>query len=141
VNAASPGLAWSEALSVGDALIDGEHRVFLDLVNAITQAVENKSPRDEILRLLDRFLKEAAAHFQHEEELLEGRGWPGLAQHRKAHQGALTAFGREALALSALADGSPEWFERVLTIKTILVDHLLKQDMQFKSFLLDCKGL
>jgi hemerythrin len=141
VSPATPDLLWSEALSVGDALIDGEHRVFIDLVNAITHAVEDKKPRDHILRLLDRFIKEAEAHFQHEEELLEGRGWPGLALHRKAHNGALAAFGREALALSNAPEASPEWYERVLAIKTILVDHLLKQDMQFKSFLLNIKGL
>jgi hemerythrin len=132
-------IPWVEALSVGDAAIDAEHRFFIDLVNRLSAMVVQDASKIGINALLHRLIEHSREHFTNEEAILEAAGYPELAAHRDAHQallGALEAVVQDFLA----ADSYDRWVAAALHIKTALVDHLLHQDMRFKSHLQERGG-
>lgn len=60
-------IKWDESYSVGEAVIDRQHRGLIDLINALDDDVE-------VGFVLDQLTLYVADHFRTEEELMAGRG-------------------------------------------------------------------
>jgi len=65
--------------------MDGEHRVQLGLIDALCAAVEARSDRDEIGRILDQLVDYSKAHFLSEELLMRLDSYDGFADHVQDH--------------------------------------------------------
>ena len=72
-------MVWKDAYSVGNALLDSQHKQLIDLVNELNGDAELAA----VLAGLQRY---GDVHFRAEESLLEAVGYPDLEQHRKYHQ-------------------------------------------------------
>ena len=127
-------IAWSESLSVGVPAMDEEHRQFIARVNALNTAIIGSEDKATVERAMDLMLAEAAQHFAHEEQLLAEWRFPDAAAHRAKHaelQGQFERVMRE-FAQSQL---SFVWALKGLQMKQLLVEHLLREDMQYRDFL------
>lgn len=132
-------IPWVEALSVGDAAIDAEHRFFIDLVNRFSSMVAQDASKIGINALLHRLIEHSREHFKNEEAILAAAGYPELDGHRRAHAALLRDL--DAVVQDFLAaDDYDRWVAAALHVKAALVDHLLQQDMRFKSHLQDRVG-
>jgi hemerythrin len=79
-------IAWKAVYETGIVALDNEHKGLVAEVNRLYEAIRDKrgdQVLDEILVMLDRYTIE---HFQHEEQLMEEYGFPGLEEHRQKHQ-------------------------------------------------------
>jgi len=72
-------IEWDDSYSVGEAVIDRQHRGLIDLINALDDDVE-------IGFVLDQLTIYVAEHFRTEEEMMAGMGVKGLEAHLRRHR-------------------------------------------------------
>jgi len=80
------GFAWSDALSVGIAAIDDDHKAFFELAGLLhsAQAAGGEySVVDSALSMLEEYI---LGHFLREEKAMAAVGYPRLAEHQEAHR-------------------------------------------------------
>lgn len=81
-------LAWSKSLSVGNDLIDEQHKMLIVLFNKIFNLAD--TPASEVTEafhiLLNDLVALANTHFDSEEKILEMDNSPTLVEHRAEHE-------------------------------------------------------
>lgn len=78
-------LVWTDDLSTGIDVIDGQHRRIVDYINQIHEA---RLRRDSHLveEVIDAAVDYTLSHFGFEEALMEEVGYPFARAHTKVHQ-------------------------------------------------------
>ena len=106
-------MEWNESLVLGQGLMDETHREFIELLNRVAAA-----PDQEMLAVLDEFIRHTEAHFAQEQLWMEQMTYPPLTCHVREHDGVLetarevrrrVAAG-EARFGQVLARAVAEWF-------------------------------
>jgi hemerythrin len=79
-------IIWSQSLSVGNSLLDDQHKLFLDFINQLNEAVQKKEAEKELPVLLDSLVQYGHTHFRDEEIAIANRMDPEqLHQHQQQH--------------------------------------------------------
>ncbi len=134
-----PLMEWSDQLSVGIGQFDREHRVMVDMINDLFDAVQAGRGRESLGLTLNHLLDYTKTHMIKEEQILEKHGYPDLAAHRLEHK----AVGREIMEIrqryEAGATG-PMCMEVLTLMRKWLIEHIQGTDKQYQSFL-NAKGL
>ena len=121
-------MVWKDEYSVGNKMLDTQHRQLIDLVNRL----DGNEALDRVLEDLAHY---ADAHFRDEESLLEAANYPDLDQHRTQHR-AFSAWLNWILEQhrskvdSIAIRGDLQTYLRVW-----IANHLLVFDMAFKRWL------
>jgi len=84
-------LMWTENLSVGIKRFDEDHKRLIRSVNELQSEIEDARAKGridpvEIELILHRMENYAIWHFSSEEKAMDTTGFPGLDEHRTAHQ-------------------------------------------------------
>lgn len=87
------GLAWAEHLSVGNEMIDSEHKNLIVAVNSVEEAI-GTGDRDALSRSFDLLDTCMYTHFRNEEKIAEAVKFP-FAQNRLEHGHLLKEMGME----------------------------------------------
>jgi hemerythrin-like metal-binding protein len=127
-------IAWNEDLSVGVPEIDEEHRCFIGRVNDLNRGLIDRVDKATIQSLMDLVVTEATEHFDHEERVLARAKYPGAAAHAAIHAN-LTRQLLVVLDEFRKSELSAIWIGRGLLVKTLLVHHLVNEDMKYRDFL------
>jgi hemerythrin len=69
--------------------MDDQHGILMDTMNELRLAMVRGSGREQVSELLDRLIEFTRMHFWSEEQLMEQKGFPGLAEHRAEHHSML----------------------------------------------------
>lgn len=77
---------WKASYEIGHPRIDGEHRIFLDLILQIERDLTEGRPFERVQRHLIELYKYADFHFFSEESLMIEVDYPDLIPHRRTHQ-------------------------------------------------------
>ena len=109
-------------MSVGNDALDDDHIVVASLINHIDDAKQSGTDEHAVGRILRVLVDHAFTHFAREEALLEQRGYPRLAEHKREHR----------LVEEELQELSREIMQ---ILYFWLVEHIMKVDMHYKSFL------
>lgn len=80
-----PNLQWNEALSVGIAEIDDQHKTLIDIAARLEKSIAAGTANDEIGNILKELTEYSNGHFQTEEALMQKAGYAGMAIHVKQH--------------------------------------------------------
>jgi hemerythrin len=127
-------IAWRDSFAVGEPLIDGQHRAFFSDLDQVVDAVEGGASRDEVLGAFRRFLSALSQHFRDEEALLARYAYPELRGHSDEHTALLASV--TAIESLLMASNSPVELNYVIrTLFASLVEHLVSEDMRYKSWL------
>jgi hemerythrin len=117
-------------------MIDSDHRRLVDIINEITQAIDEKREA-ECARLVPDFVTFSKQHFAREEALLAKNGYPGVEKHRK-HHASLNDKMDTMLALAGrVVESAAARDELRKELIFFLMDDVINEDMNFKSFLVD----
>lgn len=125
-------LEWSEALALGQPVMDADHEAAVAEINAMGDAVVTAP--DQLAQLLGGFLDHSAAHFAREEELMQRYGFPAYPMHLREHQRVLAelesviarlAAGETAAVHAYVREALPAW----------LVQHLHTMDAVTAAFI------
>ncbi|HEU0233702.1 MAG TPA: hemerythrin domain-containing protein [Gallionella sp.] len=129
-------LAWTEKLSVGNAIIDSEHRNLIGIVNDVSLGIKTRdgSSLSQAFKLLEHWL---CTHFANEEKIAQAVNFP-FAQHKLAQQHSLKELQYMRDELEAKdgmwSDSAVEHFTR--SLKNWMIDrHIVNLDMQMKPVL------
>ena len=79
-------LQWHDGLSVGNALLDEEHRTWMGFLNALHNAIENNEGDSALERTLTEAMDYTSYHFRHEELLFTQSGYPDKDKHLDLHK-------------------------------------------------------
>ncbi len=117
-------------------LIDNDHRRLVEIINEITQAIDDDQP-EECARLVPDFVAFTKRHFAREEALLEKNGYPQVDKHRRHHASLDDKMKTmEALALN-VADSPAARDTLRKELVFFLMDDVINEDMDFKNFLVN----
>ncbi len=80
-----PALTWTDDLSVGIEVIDGQHKRIVDYINQLHEA--HVTGEKELLnRVLEELIDYTQSHFGFEETVMEEAGYAFLKAHRRVHE-------------------------------------------------------
>ncbi|MGC2164689.1 MAG: hemerythrin domain-containing protein [Gallionella sp.] len=128
-------LVWSNRLSVGNDMIDSEHKQLLKLVNNLDKFIRQKDPA-LFIQALTALEDMSRLHFSHEESLAKSIRFP-FREHYLEHKYVLDEF-RAIKAEIAAYPG--HWSESLvehfyLFLCTWAIEHVVEDDMKMKPFL------
>ena len=131
-------ILWRPNMAVGDATIDADHEHLIDLINEIETTLQAPGGKATLAASLDQLAVYGKEHFEREEGLMRRIGYPGLAAHHQAHIELRAQLGTlrgkiESASLKDLPAKEAEGLAALL--RHWLLDHVFREDMQFKPFL------
>ena len=127
-------LAWSETYSVGSAMIDSDHRILINLINQLHDAVETGQSRDVLGSVLN-VLTEYVEHHFHREELLMGHiGYPEREAHTASHRD-LEARVRAVRDRWMAGERQVLDDEVMAFLKRWLTEHILRADLAYRPWI------
>jgi hemerythrin len=127
------GLQWREQLSVGNDLIDSDHRILIDIVNKADSSLQAMS-RAGLLTALEELDKYSRVHFTLEERVAQAVGFPDLGQLHTSHILLMETLNRIS------QDIGEQWDQTAADqlgqfLRDWLVNHVIKEDMLLKPYL------
>ncbi len=126
-------LDWSPELSVGFEEVDDDHKMLIEMLNALSDAVTEAKENAVIGQVLDDLPAYTMWHFRHEERLMQAHGYPGFAGHKAHHE----ELAEQATGLQKkYQEGDSGVAREALPfLKTWLASHILGADKEMGAFL------
>ena len=124
---------FNDSIKVDNKLIDQEHKVLIDLVNGLKDAVDLGNSEKVIDEILPGLLEYTKTHFFVEEELMIAYDYPDIKGHKKAHD----SFKGKIEALHAqLSNGDGNIPNSImLFLKDWLTTHIMETDKKLSAYL------
>jgi hemerythrin len=132
-------LTWTEAMSVGVAALDTDHKCLVRIINLLEEAQQAEAAR-VIETVLETLLLYSRFHFEREEMVMAACDFPGIAFHRSEHAGfcrfvrslreRFTGTATPAMARE-LQDYLTQWLRH----------HILIQDMAYKPYAIEQRNI
>lgn len=128
-------LRWLDSLSVGIIQIDDQHRALIDAANELALRPVERT----LSASLEEFITQIEHHFQTEEDVLRRLGYHDVGSHARMHREFLRTF-RKYVNISRKPRPLVDREEFTLWLFCWLMDQVLAEDLQFKSFVLSVTG-
>lgn len=124
---------WDESFSVGNPILDNQHKKLLRICNDLAACVERNPPDSDsrfhdILNDLSAYARE---HFATEEGLLKQLGYPNLVEHAEEHFIYVEKF-TEILSLAS--DGMLDKAGTLMFLSKWWADHILVSDKGYQAY-------
>lgn len=124
------GTSWNDSYSVGNDLLDSDHRILFDLVDQLQDAVETGQSRDVVGSVVNVLAEYVEHHFRHEESLMARSRYPDLAAHACLHR-RLEHEVRDVRDRWQAGDRQAIGEEVLAFIKKWLTEHILVADKSY----------
>ncbi|MBW1719604.1 MAG: hemerythrin family protein [Deltaproteobacteria bacterium] len=133
-------IEWDESLSICVELVDEQHKMLIEKLNDINQAIEQTLGAEKILKTLDFMVDYADFHFSTEEKHMIANEYPGYQEHKKAHEEFKGMI--NSMIEDFKEDGATEGLAKSINtfLMNWLVKHIKGADQEFGNWL-DEKGL
>ena len=130
--------AWSEQLSVGNAMMDSEHKNLICMVNNVVRAIRarDSSALPQAFEQLEECLR---AHFVNEEKMAQAINFPFI-QNELEHKYVLKSLHLISDAVASMAAKNGVWAEDAAEhysefLSDWLTNHVIREDMLMKPML------
>jgi len=77
---------WSQELSVGLDEIDAQHKLLVDIINRVYEALISRASREQAGQVLEELVQYTFVHFAVEESLFRITDFPGYEGHKALHE-------------------------------------------------------
>lgn len=81
-----PFIVWNDNIGLGIREIDDQHKVLVDIINKLFDAMSAKKARDILSGIFKELIDYTRYHFNAEEALMETYKYPDIAQHKHEHE-------------------------------------------------------
>jgi hemerythrin len=78
-------LKWNDSFSVKVNSIDQQHKKLIDLINSFYDNINQGSPKEKLLILINELKKYTIVHFSTEEEYFKKFNYLDFAAHKEEH--------------------------------------------------------
>ncbi|ADE12320.1 bacteriohemerythrin [Sideroxydans lithotrophicus] len=129
-------LVWREQLSVGNDVIDSDHRYLIDIINRVGQSLSTRNRR-ELVAGLDSLSHYSQEHFAREEKIAHAAGYEQVPHLGETHQALLNQLDQVRQEVGEMVQvWSSETAERLTRLlRNWLIDHVIKEDLLMKPVL------
>lgn len=76
---------WNEKYSVGVREMDSQHKVLVDILNELFEAMQANKSKEILGTIISKLVNYTKTHFTNEERIMERYGYPDLAAQKKEH--------------------------------------------------------
>lgn len=139
-------IVWRDLMSVGNDLIDQDHRYLICLVNSIELAAKHDEDTEALVSFVQQLVQYTHFHFEREESIQKHALYPQAAAHHHIHQEILLHLKQielDATELNqhvkdmTLVDGEREIVvgEIMQLLRVWVLDHVLKEDKRMEPYL------
>ena len=129
-------IQWTDELSVKIPSIDNQHKRLINLINQLDASIENGNANIVINGTLKELTRYTEAHFIYEEALFTMHGYPESDSHKIAHQ---KLFGKVEYFKEKIKENDEEIYGELLEfLNNWLYHHILKEDMSYSPYLVEC---
>jgi hemerythrin len=127
--------AWQEKLSIGNALLDAEHKMLIDMVNCAESAIRRKKA-EALLQAVDILVDCVCVHFENEERIAQAINL-SFFEHKMEHQYVINEL---RSMKDELANNNGKWSESAAEhysyfLSAWLHEHLIEEPKIIKSVL------
>lgn len=131
---------WLPILETGHEAIDDEHKTLLEDTNTILAIFTRRGAWIDLQAAARTLRDRCIVHFRNEDRLFKKLRFPGADRHRRSHRRIMAEINGVLAALETVdTPGRQDW-ELALSLRGILVDHLLREDLAYKSHLMHVEG-
>lgn len=129
---------WSEELSVGIQEIDEQHKMLVDLLNQLHEAIHKRHGSEATRKILDELADYTRIHFAVEESLMRVLEYPDYEAHKREHEDLI----QQMVDLKQKLDTGTHSisFELLHFLKVWLTKHILESDKEYSPYFLS-KGV
>ena len=132
-----PIVTWSQEFSVNIQEIDDQHKVIVDLINEVNDAVAGNGGPETVKQVIEQLVDYTTVHFTIEEALMRMFHYPGYEQHKQIHTKLL---GRVLAFQKQYAKGNTQISSELLYfLRDWLLNHIVKVDREYSAHLLSHK--
>lgn len=126
-------IKWDDKYSVGNVLLDSQHKKLVFLINELHAAMKDGKGKDALQKVLDDLVLYTIEHFSTEEQMLLKISYPDYADHKKKHE-ELT---KQAVNLqSSYKSGStPLTLDVLQFLRDWLIVHIEGTDKKYKDMI------
>lgn len=128
-------IEWDKTLVIGIDSIDHEHKMLIERLNSVIEAIDNHQDEGTIAKTLDFLLDYTNFHFSNEENLMIANKYPGLEHQQKQH----AKFKKDVylLILDFQEDGaSKEISQQIKDLLLVwLIKHIMEVDLKLAEFI------
>ena len=121
---------WKPFYSVGDAEIDNQHKRLLGMVEDLYVATQMGHSEARVQEVLERLADYAVTHFDYEERVMRGCGYPNFDAHKAMHD----EMRRRVVELRASPNAIAE-NDLLRFVKNWWVRHIQNQDKAYSPYL------
>lgn len=121
-------MPWLDSFDVGDMRIDGEHRALIQMANELCALVQQPASLAMIRAAARDLIAVVEAHFESEEALFPTIFYPDQRAHVREHNSILTEM------RTLLLDGGPPQPVGAATARLLMIEHILRHDLGFKTW-------
>lgn len=119
-------ILWRDEMSVGNDLIDQDHRYLLCLFNSVELILSSNELQDQLPFYFDQLLDYTKFHFDREEKIQLKSDYSGYYEHKKKH---VEIVQRLEELNEELKSGKTDLEKDLLAlVREWIVDHLIKVD-------------
>lgn len=131
------GLVWREQLSVGNGVIDADHKHLIGIINRVEHCLTSKD-RGEFEGALDDLSQYASVHFDREEKIAAAAGYTKVPHLSDSHRALLQNLEQVRGEIDAMGSNwSPEAITHITGfLRDWLLDHVIKEDLLMRPILL-----
>ena len=128
------GLDWREQLSVGNDLLDTDHKHLIGIINQVENCLAMED-WDELRKALDSLSLYSRAHFAAEEKIARAVGYPHVFSLHESHQALMDKL--EQVKQELVKEWTPALVESFKTLlRSWLIQHVIKEDLLMKPYLI-----
>ncbi len=131
-------ITWNSTFDVGIEEINLQHKQLILILNQLYVAMEDKTDRDALAKILMDLINYAKVHFATEEKFMKEYGYPDYEAHKEEHE-----FFKQKLndfCKEYREDKIMLYFEMAVYIKNWISNHISDVDKKYAPFLTG-KGL
>jgi hemerythrin len=130
-------IEWSDTLSVGIQEIDEQHKVLVDIINELHDAVHQRKGHEACGHILNELGEYTRIHFAVEESLMRLLHYPAYEQHKAEHEALISDLSQ---FLERFKAGEGLTFELMNFLRQWLTKHIMESDMEYTDHFLS-KGV
>jgi hemerythrin-like metal-binding protein len=130
-----PIISWNSDWDIGHSEIDEHHHKLVEMIQWLFGAIITTQGEAYVKDILKDLIDYTKYHFKREEEVFEEHGFDQLADHKVLHHDLIKQV--QNVSEDIIAEGATEEISEEVYhfLKHWLADHIIKEDLKFKTFL------
>ena len=125
-------LIWTDALSVGNDVIDRQNLELLVIYNELSEYILSKGTHGVLTKILSKMTDYGLIQLEKEKKYMQLTAYPNIIQHIKSHKNYIykvAVFNNELICVH-----NPQPIDLFLFLKEWWTSHILNFDKEFECF-------